>query len=286
MSAAVPSGFGDAGTPISFELFDRLRPLIVATRSPLSEYSLANLFLFRERHAYRFVEKPVAAILGITYDGVSHAMPLAALDAQLCSALLDHVECVGPLGAAAPALAERFGLSCEWREADSDYLYDARRLARLAGAKTKRAQAESFEREARPEVVRLDAAGHTLANDVLDGWLADVGRPIEETDWAESRIAIESREALGLEGLVVTVASRPVAFLLAGPGADGSRIVHFAKGRRAFSGAYPWLFARYARAAGVERLNFEQDLGKPGFAQAKRAFAPIAKMKKYRLRRR
>jgi len=68
-------------------------------------------------------------------------------------------------------------------------------------------------------------------------------------------------------------------------GADGSRIVHYAKGRRAYAGAYPWMFAHYAAQAGVARINFEQDLGKPGFAQAKRAFAPAAKLRKFRLKR-
>jgi hypothetical protein len=276
----------DAGAPISPDLLARLRPLIAATGSALSEYSLANLLLFRDRHHYRFIDAPIPAIFGITYDGVHHAMPLAPVDGDACAALLDHAECVGPIGAGAPALAARLGLLCEWRDSDSDYVYDAARLAILAGAKAKRAQAQAFERECRPEALPLDSATCPLAEQVLDGWFADIARPAPETDLNECREALGARERLDLDGMIVTVARRPVAFLLAGPGADGSRIVHFAKGRRAFSGAYPWLFAYYAGAAGAGRLNFEQDLGKPGFAQAKRAFAPIERLRKYRLRRR
>lgn len=276
----------DAGAPISLALLARLRPLIAGTRSPLSEYSLANLLLFRDRHDYRFIDAPVPAILGVTYDGVHHAMPLAPVDGDACATLLDQAECVGPIGAEAPALAARLGLLCEWSDADSDYIYDRDRLAILAGAKAKRAQAQAFERECRPEALLLDSATCPLAEQVLDGWFADIDRPVEDTDRNECRAALDARERLDLDGMIVTVAKRPVAFLLAGPGADGSRIVHFAKGRRAYSGAYPWLFAHYAGAAGAERLNFEQDLGKPGFAQAKRAFAPIERLRKYRLRRR
>ena len=275
-----------ASAPISPALLARLRPLIAATRSPLSEYSLANLLLFRDRHDYRFVDGPIPAIFGTTYDGVHHAMPLAPVDGAACAALLDQAECVGPIGAEAPALAARLGLLCEWRDADSDYVYDAARLAILAGAKAKRAQAHSFERECRPELLLLDPETSALAEEVLDGWFADIARPAGETDLDECRAALGTRERLDLDGMIVTVASRPVAFLIAGPGADGSRIVHFAKGRRAHKGAYPWLFAQYAASTGAQRLNFEQDLGKPGFAQAKRAFAPIKRLRKYRLKRR
>ncbi|MDQ8757606.1 phosphatidylglycerol lysyltransferase domain-containing protein [Sphingosinicella sp. LHD-64] len=269
---------------MSPDLLPALRPLIAATRSPLSEYSLANLLLFRERHAYRFHETPIPHVRGITYDGEHHALPLAPLDAAACALLLGEADCIGPLGDEAPGLADAFGLRCDWRDADSDYVYDTDRMAVLAGAKAKRAQARAFEREQRPQARRLDASTVTLAEAVLEGWRGDVGRSDDDTDCHECREALRLRDVLGLEGLVVTISGDPVAFLLSGPAADGSRIVHFAKGRRAFSAAYPWMFARHAAAIGRGRINFEQDLGRPGFAQAKRAFAPVARLRKYRLR--
>lgn len=279
-----PAIVREAGVPMSPDLLPVLRPLIAATRSPLSEYSLANLLLFRERHAYRFHETPVPHVRGTTYDGARHALPLARLDAAQCAALLREVDCIAPLADDALALADAFGLRCDWRDADSDYVYDAERLAVLAGAKAKRAQARSFAREHQPEALPLDARTIALAEAVLEGWQEDVGRDDADTDHRECREALKLHDLLGLEGLVVTVRGAPVAFLLSGPAADRSRIVHFAKGRRAFSAAYPWMFARFAAHVGTDRINFEQDLGKPGFAQAKRAFAPITQLRKYRLR--
>lgn len=276
----------EAGAPVSAAILPRLRPLIAATRSPLSEYSLANLFLFRARHRYRFLETPIPHVRGTTYDGERHVLPLAPLDAETCMALLDTADCIGPLGAEAGALAARFALDCAWNDADSDYVYSAERLATLADAKAKRAQARAFERDSRPRAIQFDAESAQSAREVLDGWFADVGRAPDDTDLSECREAIDHAYALGLEGLIVFAGGGPVAFLLAGPGADSSRIVHFAKGRRACSGAYPWMFARYASACGAMRINFEQDLGKPGFAQAKRAFTPLERLRKYRLRQR
>ncbi len=279
-----PTIVRDAGIPMSQDLLPVLRPLVAATRSPLSEYSLANLLLFRERHAYRFHEIPIPHVRGTTYDGERHALPLVPLDAAGCAVLLREVDCIAPLSN--DTLAAALDLRCDWRDADSDYLYDAGRLATLAGAKAKRAQARSFEREHRPEERPLNADTIALAGAVLEGWRADVGRDDAGTDRRECREALHLHDLLALDGLVVTVGDEPVAFLLGGPAADGSRIIHFAKGRRAFSAAYPWMFARYAAKVGMGRLNFEQDLGKPGFAQAKRAFAPITQLRKYRLRTR
>ena len=114
--------------------------------------------------------------------------------------------------------------------------------------------------------------------------LADVGRAPAATDYHECREALAWRAALRLEGWMAVLGSgEPVAFLLAGPEVAGTRIVHFAKGRRAHAGAYPWLFAQFAAVCGAARLNFEQDLGNPGFAQAKRALAPAGQLRKYRL---
>jgi len=271
---------------LSIEAMAVLRPLIAASGSPLSEYSLANLYLYRHRHHYRFVDAPVPHVRGVTYDGEPHVLPLAPLDAMTVDELLVDSACLAPLGSEAPALARRLDLACGWNEDDSDYVYDAARLGQLTGAKAKRAQARAFEESMAPALVAITADNLAQADAVLDGWFEDVGRGAADTDLDECREALALREALDLEGRLVLARGAPVAFLLAGPGADGSRIVHFAKGRRAFAGAYPWMFAAYAREVGEGRINFEQDLGKPGFAQAKRAFAPAAKLHKYRLRRR
>jgi hypothetical protein len=274
------------GEPLSLALLADLAPLIASTRSGLSEYSLANLYLYRRRHRYRYLEWPVRHIRGVTYDGAVHALPLVPLRREDAEALLAICDCIAPVGAGGPALAEALGLDCAWQDADSDYVYDAGRLAVLAGAKAKRAHARAFEARYAPAFVPLTGDSMPLARDILTGWFADVGRSAQDTDLDECREGLELRERLGLEGWLTLVGDEPAGFILTGPAADGSHIVHFAKGRRFYAGAYPWMFARYAARIGQGRINFEQDLGKPGFAQAKRAFAPVALLHKYRLGRR
>ncbi len=251
-----------------------------------SEHCFANLYLFRERHSYRLVDGPVPHIRGITYDGERHALALVPLNAA--AALLDGAtDCLFPLGAEAPALAAQFSLGCDYREADSDYLFDGSTMAGLARAKTRRAQARAFAARHSPVLEPWSAALATEATAVLRGWLVDVKREEAATDARECREAIRHADALGLEGgLVRTAGGAAVAFLLASARNDGVRVVHFAKGRRAHSAAYPWMFAAYAGATNAALMNFEQDLGHPGLARSKRAYAPSERRPKYRLRRR
>jgi len=275
----------EGASPLTPTLLPQLQQLIAATGERLSEYSAANLYLYRGRHHYRFHSEPAPHVTGRTYDGVRHALPLALLDRDGAEALLDAVDCIGPVGD--PALAARLGLALGWNDDDSDYVYAAERLAILDGAKAKRSQARAFEEEeVRPRLLPIDPDDIGDALTVLAGWSEDVGKGEGDTDLAECREALALMAPLGLEGWLVEIAgAAPVAFLLAGRGADGSHIVHFAKGRRAYAGAYPWMFARFAARVGTGWINFEQDLGKPGFAQAKRAFAPAQRLRKYRLRR-
>jgi hypothetical protein len=176
----------------------------------------------------------------------------------------------------------------DWRkdfiEADSDYWYDGAAMAQMRLTKARRALGLAFSAEFEPRFERWNAAVAAEADVVLQGWLDDVRRAAGDTDFDECREAISLAGDLGLEGaLVRTGEGEAVAFLLASCRDDGVRVIHFAKGRRAYSGAYPWLFANYAKESGAKLLNFEQDLGNPGLAQSKRSYRPIEQRKKWRL---
>ncbi len=270
---------------ISLSEKPQIDALLQGDPSPFSEYCFANLYLFRHRHAYRLNLHPMPHLTGITYDGVPHALPLGQSDQGSLMALAQRVGCVYPLPADTAALFDT-GTATAYNDADSDYLYAGERLATLSGAKAKRAQARIFAQHHAPWYRPLAASDLALAVDVLAGWLGDVGRPADATDHAECLEALALFQPLALEGALIGIGTgEAVAFLLASRRPDGTRIVHFAKGRRAYAGAYPWMFAQYAEATGAPFLNFEQDLGNPAFAQAKRALAPVTRLHKFRLGR-
>lgn len=250
-----------------------------------SEFCFANIFLFRARHAYRIMDDPMPHLRGTTYDGVVHALPLAPLVASdLAGLAKSGIECIYPLPSEPPDDLIPTGWRKEFVQADSDYWYDGAAMAKMRFNKARRAQSLAFEAAFQPSFEWWSAAAAADAQSILEGWLDDVGRTIGDTDFGECREAISRVDDLGLEGaLVRTGQGQVAAFLLASCRDDGVKVVHFAKGRRAYSGAYPWLFANYAATSEARLLNFEQDLGNPGLAQSKRSCRPIEHRKKWRL---
>ncbi len=255
----------DRKRPLGIDHLPLLEALLAKSARSPSEYSIANLYLYRHRHDYRLVEGAYPYLLGRTYDGERHAMPLGPLDPQAAWHLLKGADCIFPLDKVeAFALAGQSDLIADERAEDADYIYAADRLAALMGAKTKRAQASEFARLS-PSVGPCDMAA---ARAVLNIWLAQAARGSSHADAQECTEAIDLVAKLQLDGITVMLNREPVGFLLASPARSDERIVHFAKARRDIKGIYPWMFAHYAEIAGVDRLNFEQDLGNPGLAQA------------------
>lgn len=268
------------GEPLDLAHRSRIEALLTALDTGFSEYSFANLYLFRRPHGYRFLDGDAPCVHGMTYDGRRHVMPLTPVEPDMIGQLHPG-EMLYPVDtgdlAALPAHRATFDA------ADSDYIYATPDLARLEGARDKGRQAAIFDREQQPVLVIDPPDAEPLAFAVLDRWIEESGRARADTDYDECAEAIALGDQLGLECALVVARGAALGFLLASRLPDGSKAVHFAKGSRVLTGCYPWLFSRYAAASGVARLNFEQDLGKPGFRQAKRALGPVGQLHKYRI---
>ena len=53
----------------------------------LSEYSFANLYLFRRAHDYRFVDGDLPYVYGSTNEGRRHVMPLTSVEPDMVGQL-------------------------------------------------------------------------------------------------------------------------------------------------------------------------------------------------------
>lgn len=284
MSRALDPGLAAALAP-------RLRSLAAkAGAHALSDYSFANLYLFRRAHDYRYLDGDWPGIAGRSYDGQRHFLPLfdpARAPAEVLGAFLARHECFFPLDAGcADGLVSR-GLALASRRNDADYLYPLAQFLGYPGRalRNKRLQLQQARRFSLALQPLDTPDGRRAAHQVLARWMKarDLGagaadqRPCEE--------AIEQGSALGLTGWVLRADGEPAAFALAEPLVDATWVVRFAKGDDAVPGVYAALFEALAtQLAGRARwLNFEQDLGHPGFRQAKLAYRPACLLPKYRL---
>lgn len=283
------------GTPLSRLGLPRVAAALavrcqgLAGRTP-SDLSATNLWLFRRVHDWRLVEGEWPAVGGLSYDGRRFLLPLfdpLIVPADRWRPLLLGHEGLFPLTAGeAAALASR-GWRVESNDDDADYVYAASALRDYRGAAlhAKRNLVQQCEDGHRLRATRYDPALHRpSAVDVLEGWCRDKGQPAEGADAGPCREALADAAALGLDGWLFEADDEPAGFLLTERVQPEVLVVRFAKARTTVKGLSPTMFRHLAREApaGVEWINFEQDLGIPGFRQSKQSFQPALRVAKYR----
>ena len=269
------------------ELSDKahLAPLLASCRLQLSEYSFANLYLFRKAHKYELLEGDDTYIKGITYDQKSFIMPTSLKGFH---SLIENTDLYKSVDFIYPIPDEWYGLldkgawKIEFTEADSDYIFDTKRLSHYSGRhlSKKRNLVKQFLERYTPTEKVLDDTQITNAISVLDQWKTD-----EAEDYDACKEAIMEHKALGLDGKIYFVADEPVGFILGEPTLADTYIIHFAKADIRFKGVYQYIYQAFA--ASCESLhhfiNMEQDLGKPSLHQAKHSYHPLYMRHKFRL---
>jgi hypothetical protein len=256
----------------------------------LSDFAFSNLYLFRAAHGYRFVDGKWPGIAGRAYDGARHFMPLftpAQAPAAVLAGLIETHGCLYPVMArhAAALPAERF--SAVASADDADYLYRAESFSAYAGRPLakKRNQVRQLLALHTPTPLPFDPGLADAARAVLQGWLAHKGKQRGEADDAACLQAIDEAGRFGLEGFVHFAAGLPVGFVLAQELQPGVFAMRFAKGLDSHLGIYPYMFQHFCRhfPRPVTWLNFEQDMGLPGFRRSKRSYQPAALLPKWRI---
>lgn len=87
-----------------------------------------------------------------------------------------------------------------------------------------------------------------------------------------------------IQGFGITIDQQLRAYAIAETLDDSWGITHFWKADIRYSGIYAYLLHRMAcklSEQGVERLNFEQDLGLEGLRAFKRSLSPVGYLRKY-----
>lgn len=272
---------------LEISMREELDPLLRNYNEGLSEFTFANLFLFRRKHRYRISRVGgETLILAGNDDGRSFFILPAKLPEQgLFDELLrefNNMKCVSETKQA--LLCARGYAVAEDRD-NFDYLYFRNDLARLPGKKfhKKRNQISGFLNNYSCEGRPLIDENRTDAFSILERWQAAQG---EAGDFDETREALTLYNELALCGAVYYIEAKPVAFVIGEPLVEKlSYVVHFEKADTGFRGIYQ--FVNKAFAAVLPRkyiyVNREQDLGDEGLRQAKLTYRPCSFVKKYRV---
>jgi len=274
-------------TALTLELRPLLYPLFHQLRDGISEFTFANLYLFRTTHHYTVSALPDATPLILGRDAATSffMLPFALPEQSLLDTLFrDHgmLKCASRTQA---ALLEHGGYQVVADRDNFDYLYRRQDLALLGGRNYHKkrnlikAFTSSYPFTARP--LRSELRDDALR--VLDDWRKAAGEP---GDYEAAREALEQMEPLQLCGGIYYVASRPAAYVLGEELAGGASFaIHFEKAVAGYKGLYQFINQSFAAILpeDYETINREQDLGDPGLRQAKLSYLPTGFVEKFRV---
>ncbi len=277
-----------ADKPLLDAAFSLLQPRV-------SELTFADLYLFREAHAYRLTlvgDSPV--VLGRGYGGGEYFLPPLGGDvAGALRILLDGGMTL--YGADEPFVARYLageGVTVEEDRDAFDYLYLRQELAELPGNRFHK----------KKNRISYFTARHSFSVEVYgaihrDGCLALLG------EWRRVRNGIDSAsleleatateealllaDRLGLEGVVVLVEGRVAAFALGERLNRDTAVCRFEKSDPFLEGVAQLVDRGFNRLLFTDctYTNREQDLGEPGLRAAKLSYHPVELVKKFRARR-
>lgn len=172
----------------------------------------------------------------------------------------------------------------------ADYIYLAEKMITLSGKKlqSKRNFINRFKQtyEGRWQYEKIDAHNVEDAYQFHLEWCEDNGCADNGSFRGETcaiRRALDNFDSLELQGGILRVDGKVIAFTLGSRSTDDMYIIQIEKANANIPGAYPMINQQFAmhNCTEVMYINREEDLGLEGLRKAKRSYHPIMMGNKY-----
>jgi uncharacterized protein len=276
-----------AATEVTLALRPLLHPKFQALPNGISEFTFANIYLFREAHKYMvsLIDDDLVVIQGKDGNTPFFMLPFGIPSpASLSRLFLEHgvMKCAS---SEQKEVLEILGYRAVADRDNFDYLYLRQDLAELGGRKFHKKR----------NLVKAFIENHAYeARPLLDEFMGDALQILEDWrqahdvsgDYSAAREALEKSWELQLCGGIYYVGNRPVAYSL---GEELARrtsfVIHFEKAIPGYKGLFQFINQAFASILPemYETINREQDLGDDGLRRAKHSYKPIGFIEKYRI---
>lgn len=264
-----------------------LEPILKEYNEGLSEFTFANLFLFRSKHNYRIciLKENILLITGNDSGKPFFILPTRLPEKDILLALFAKYQCMKCVSETKQVLLRSLGFRVEEDRDNFDYLYFRSELANLPGKRfhKKRNLVQGFLNNYRCEGQPLLKENIPDAFAVLAKWHNTQGEP---SDLSETAEALQLFTELKLCGAIYYIEKQPVGFVIGEPLVENlSYVIHFEKADTTYKGIYQFINKAFASILPKKYiyLNREQDLGDEGLRQAKLSYRPCGFIKKYRV---
>lgn len=269
-----------------------LRPVLhqkfKALPEGISEFTFANIYLFRQTHNYRIsqLENGLLLITGRDGDEPFFMLPFGLPDEDVLKVLFARHRTMKALTQSQAEQLTAIGYAVSEDRDNFDYLYSRQDLVNLTGRKfhKKKNQLNLFIRNNECQAKPLLEEYRDDALQILEQWNRRQSEPGDVVAAAE---ALEKMWPLQLCGGIFYIDQQPAAYCLGEELALGtSFVIHNEKAvlTPEFRGLYQFINQAFASILPdkYETVNREQDLGDPGLRQAKESYHPVGFVKKFR----
>lgn len=263
-----------------------LHPLFQELPDGISEYTFANIYLFRRSHNYRTTKLDTGQIIILGEDNSKpfFMSPFSLPEPTTLDILFNKHKTMKCVPESYVSQLAQQGYDIHEDRDNYDYLYRRQDLAGLTGRKfaKKRNLIKAF-------INNFDYEGKPLLEEhipdalaVLENWRLERDTP---GDYEAAREALEKCETLQLCGGIYYAEGKPIAYSLGEELMQGkSFVIHFEKAVSGYKGL--WQFINQAFASILpekyDTINREQDLGEEGLRSAKMSYKPVGFVKKYK----
>ncbi len=274
--------------PLSIKHKDLLQSRFKSLDTKISEYSFANLFLFKEVHKYEVLIDREVFIKGLSYDNYTYLMPtksLKEIDLDYLKEISKGFDFIFPVD-------ERWvealdNIKIYHREGDSDYIYLKEKIKTYSGKSlhSKKNLLNFFLKEYTSSAKALTKETMNDVKYILEEWQKDSGQKKEETDYYPLLTAFELYDELSICGIIYYVSDDPAGFIIGEERGEDVFLLHFAKGLTKYKGIYQYILHSFAEVLPDKYtyLNFEQDLDKENLRLSKQSYHPEFLVKKLRV---
>jgi hypothetical protein len=270
------------------DLFRRLQPRI-------SEFTFANLYLFRLAHEYRLTMVDDAlVILGRGYGGEPYFLlpPADGCEEALFRLLGEGLTLYGADGRFIDSYLSAGEAEIVPDRDSFDYLYLRQELAELPGNRfhRKKNRISYFSRRHAYSIEQYGESHLQGCLDLIDEWRR-VREELENSsvalEAAANAEALRMAAPLGLEGVVTLVEGKVKAFALGERLNSDTSVCHFEKADPFMEGLYQLIDREFNRQlfTGCTYVNREQDLGISNLRESKLSYHPVELIGKFRVRR-
>ncbi len=258
---------------------------------PISDFTFANIFLFRSISHYEFLTTDCGLFIsGCNRRGQNYIMPLNDLrkcNQQTLESLLDKQNFFFPIPEEWLSFfpEDRFIISFD--DSESDYIYLTEKMASFKGNQYTRHRnhINQFFSAYDPDAETISENTTPQAMAILQAWQNDSGLTLKKTDFEQCREALEKFSALALWGTLYFIENEPAGFIIGEALNTETFVLHFAKALKKYHGIYEFMFNDTAKRLlpQYKFLNLEEDMGNKNLRKTKGSYGPEILLKKYRV---